>query len=271
MKEVLDRNVFVKRISYIILWIIGFILFFWSFFIVNSKQVWLISRFGSIKSQTYSAGLHFKIPLVDSAIIYTTQNIKSSIKTQGASKDLQNVDASLAINYAINPLKVKQVYTTLWSLIEVEDKVIEPAVHETLKSVVSMFNAEELISKRSEVSKKIQEQLQKKIEKYGVKMMDANIINFQFSSSFAEAIEKKVTVEQEALSEKNKLEKVKYEAEQKIVAAKAEAEQIRIQAEAIQKQGGKDYVKLKFIEKRDGKMPQTMLADDTSMILNLKE
>ncbi len=64
-----------------------------------------------------------------------------------------------------------------------------------------------------------------------------NIVNFDFSSSFNEAIEKKVTAEQEALAEKNKLEKVKYESEQKIVAAEAQAKAIEIQAKAIQNQG----------------------------------
>ena len=265
------ENQFVK-LSGIVLWgIIALIGLFSSFFVVESKEIGLISRFGSIQNQTYGAGLHFKIPFADSVIVYSVQNIKSSIQTQGASKDLQNVDASLAINYAIIPTKAKEVYTTLWTLRDVENKIIEPSVHETLKSVVSQFNAEELISKRAEVSLKIQEQLQKKIEKYGVKMMDANIVNFQFSKSFADAIENKVTIEQEALSEKNKLEKVKYEAEQKIVAAKAEAEQIRIQAEAIQKQGGKEYVKLKFIEKWNGELPNTIMGEGANAIFDLKE
>lgn len=265
------ENQFMK-LSGIVLWgIIALIGLFSSFFVVESKEIGLISRFGSIQNQTYWAGLHFKIPFADSVIVYSVQNIKSSIQTQGASKDLQNVDASLAINYAIIPTKAKEVYTTLGTLRDVENKIIEPSVHETLKSVVSQFNAEELISKRAEVSLKIQEQLQKKIEKYGVKMMDANIVNFQFSKSFADAIENKVTIEQEALSEKNKLEKVKYEAEQKIVAAKAEAEQIRIQAEAIQKQGGKEYVKLKFIEKWNGELPTTIMGEGVNAILDLKD
>ena len=85
-----------------------------------------------------------------------------------------------------------------------------------------------------------------------------NIVNFDFSKSFNDAIEAKVTAEQEALAEKNKLEKVKYESEQKIVAAEAQAKAIEIQAKAIQSQGGKEYVNLKWVEKWDGKLPETI-------------
>jgi uncharacterized membrane protein YqiK len=52
---------------------------------------------------------------------------------------------------------------------------------------------------------------------------------------------------------------VKFQAQQSIERAKAEAESIRIQAEAIKSQGGAEYVNLKWIEKRDGKLPATSL------------
>ena len=93
-----------------------------------------------------------------------------------------------------------------------------------------------------------------------------NIVNFDFSKSFNDAIEAKVTAEQNALAEKNKLEKVKYESEQKVVAAEAQAKAIEIQAKAIQTQWGAEYVKLKWIEKWNGKLPDTMAWQDTSLI-----
>jgi len=43
-----------------------------------------------------------------------------------------------------------------------------------------------------------------------------SIVNFDFSQSFNQAIEAKVTAEQNALASKNKLDQVKYEAEQRI-------------------------------------------------------
>lgn len=77
--------------------------------------------------------------------------------------------------------------------------------------------------------------------------------------------------EQEALAEKNKLESVKFQAQQSIERAKAEAESIRIQAEAIKSQGGAEYVNLKWIEKRDGKLPSTSLGNSNGLIYNLNK
>ncbi len=80
-----------------------------------------------------------------------------------------------------------------------------------------------------------------------------------------------MTAEQNALAAKNKLEQVKFEAEQRIAQAQAEAEAIRIQAEAIQNQGGAEYVNLKAIEKWDGKLPVYSLGSATPFInLNAK-
>ena len=67
-------------------------------------------------------------------------------------------------------------------------------------------------------------------------------------------------------STKNKLAQVKYAAEKPVARAQAEATTIRIQAEAIQKQGGAEYVKLKWIEKWNGALPTTSLAGATPLI-----
>ena len=61
-----------------------------------------------------------------------------------------------------------------------------------------------------------------------------------------------MTAVQNAEAAKNKLEQVKYEKEQRIAQAQGEAEAIRISAQAINSQGGEDYVKLKAIEKWNG-------------------
>ncbi len=97
-----------------------------------------------------------------------------------------------------------------------------------------------------------------------------NITNFQFSESFSAAIEAKVTAVQNAEAQKNKLEQVKYEAQQKIETAKAEAETIRISAQAINSQGGTDYVNLKAIEKWNGVLPTQFVPGSSMPFINVK-
>ena len=151
--------------------------------------------------------------------------------------------------------------------LKLEDTLLAPAIQESVKAATAKYTAEELITKRELVRTDIENALKDKIVKYGVNIVQVNIVNFEFSKSFDMSIEAKVKAEQDALAQKNKLEQVKYEAQQKIESAKAEAETIRIQAEAIQKQGGAEYIQLKWIEKWSGQLPTTSLG--TSMIPNI--
>lgn len=146
--------------------------------------------------------------------------------------------------------------------------VVIPNIKEAIRSVVAKYKADELITKRAEVSSLIHEKLQNKLNEFGLQVSDTNIQDITFSDKFNESIENKVKAEQDALAKKNELEKTKYEAEQQIVKAKAEAETIRIQAEAVKSQGGAEYVQLKRIEKRDGKLPTTNLGENTNVLWN---
>lgn len=171
---------------------------------------------------------------------------------------MQTVDATIVVNYKFKESEVVNLYKNVGKEERVQEKILEPAIQEVFKSVVAKFSAEQLITERSAVSKEIESTLNKRLESYGIQIQSFNIVNFNFSKSFNDAIEAKVTAEQNALAEKNKLEQVKYEAEQKVVAAEAQAKAIEIQAKAIQNQGGKEYVNLKWIEKWDGKLPVTV-------------
>jgi regulator of protease activity HflC (stomatin/prohibitin superfamily) len=118
-----------------------------------------------------------------------------------------------------------------------------------------------LITKRDDVRDSITTKLENKLTERGLIINDVNITDFEFSAEFDRAIEQKVKAEQEALKAKEDLERVKFEAQQQIEKSKAEAEKIRIQAEAITKQGGEEYVKLQWIQKWNGQLPSTMLSE----------
>jgi len=90
---------------------------------------------------------------------------------------------------------------------------------------ISGFTAEELITKR--------EQVREDIKNHDILVDEFNIVNFEFSKIFNEAIEAKVTAEQQALAAKNKLEQIKFEADQKVAEAKGKAEAITIESNAV--------------------------------------
>lgn len=224
-----------------------------AFYTIPAGSRGVLLTFGKPNMNAMGEGLHFKIPLVQSIIKMDVKTLKYEADLTAASKDLQDVNTKIAINYHIIPESVPEIYKTIGT--NYAEKVIYPLEQETNKAATSKFTAEELITNRDQVRQNMKDNLAEKLQTRGIIIEEVSIINFAFSPSFSQAIEGKVTAEQNALAAKNKLEQVKYEAQQRVAQATAEAEAIKIQAQAITQQGGKDYVQLQAISKWDGKMP----------------
>jgi prohibitin 2 len=167
----------------------------------------------------------------------------------GASKDLQDVSIVTAVNYRVNGKKATDLFRNVGT--KYEENIVAPAIQESIKSISALYTAEELIIKRQEVSSKMQEKLQSKVEKYGLIIDNFNVINFNFSQAFNQAIEEKQVAEQKVATAKNELERKKIEAEQKIVEAEASAKANQLMEQSLTD----GILTQRFIEKWDGKLP----------------
>ena len=244
--------------------VIGLIVTLSSFYTVPDGSRGLSFTFGKLEKMT-EPGLHFKVPFVESYKIVDVLTKKGDSPASAGTKDLQTVNAKVSFNWTYQIDQLETIYSTHG--LDLESKVIDPRVQEAVKGVVAKYSAEELISKRQEIKDKITTNLKTMVSKYGVKLDAVQITDFAFNRKFVEAIERKQIAEQNALTAKNDLERIKVEAQQKIENAKAEAKQIQIQAEAIRKQGGKEYVQLQWIEKWNGVQPTHMLAKDAQFMV----
>lgn len=239
-----------------------------SFTIVGTSRVGVVTTFGKPHPEILREGPHFVLPVSNVHEVFTGLDTAKAEKMSAASKDLQAVAASVTAQYAVDPAKARDLYIANPSL-NYRSAFIEPALFETFKGVTSRYTAEELVTKRTQVSADFTDALSAKLMQFHVRVQNVNITDFNFSKAFDEAIEAKVTATQKAETAKNDLERVKFEADQRIAQAKGEAEAIRIQVEAITKQGGAEYVSLKAVEKWDGKLPQYQMGGATPFI-NIK-
>ena len=178
-----------------------------SFTTIKSGEVGIRVRFGKVVNKSTHEGVNFKIPVIERIEKMNVRVQKSEVKTTSSSKDLQEVDMSLAVNYRIDNKKAIELYKTVGT--NYKEVILEPAIQESIKATTSKYTAEELITKRSEVSTKSMEELSKKVEKYGLSISDFNITNFSFSAEFDKAIEEKQVAEQKVLTAKQELEKEK--------------------------------------------------------------
>lgn len=251
----------------IILGMFGLVLVFSMAGTISTGEVGIRTTLSKVTT-TQGPGLYFKLPFFQGMNVINTQTQKEQINANAASNDLQTVSTSVAINYSIDPESAIDLFSRVGT--EYKSKIIDPAIQEVVKAVTAQYTAEQLITKRAEVTDKIKVGLAERLASNHINVEQVSITNFDFSASFNEAIEKKVTAEQNALAAKNKLEQVKYEKEQMITKAQGEAESIRIQAQAINSQGGADYVQLQAIAKWNGVLPAQMIPNGTLPILNLK-
>lgn len=252
-----------KMFRNIVIIIVAIIVINSCFFVVSPMERAIKITLGNLSNTVYREGFHFKVPFFQTVTIVDLTIDRADAVAKSASKDLQNIVTTVAVNYQINEVDILNMYKLVWVNHEsIENNVFSSAIQEAVKSATAKYTAEELITKRELVRNEIEGILKDKTKNYWLLISQVNIVNFEFSDSFDASIESKVRAEQDALTQRNKLEQVKYEAQQQIERAKAEAETIRISAEAIQKQGGAAYVQLKWIEKWNGQLPTTSLGDN---------
>ena len=261
-----------KMVTHGVLLLVTLIVLFGSFGTVGAGERGVKTRFAAVVG-TVEQGLYFKLPFIEKVnkMNVQTKTVKYELEDPlySASKDLQDVKIAVVLNYRIDPTKVTTIYQQYGTVEQYEERIIRPAVRDTVKAVASQFTAEELVTKRAEFTDKVALVLNERLAVQFVTTERVNITNFEFSKSFTEAIEAKVTAVQNAEASKNKLEQIKFEAQQTVETAKAQAEAIRIQAQAITQQGGEDYVRLKATEKWNGVLPQQLLSN-TIPFINIK-
>jgi len=248
--------------------IIILIILFSTLYTIHAGQRGVLLTFGKPDPVAKGEGLHIKWPWpIQSIVKLDVKTQKYAVdKATAASKDLQTVTTDVTLNYNLNPADVPHLYQTIGE--DYQNTVIAPAIQEVIKSATAQYTAEELITKRPEVKDKIDLALKERLSSFNIFVQTVSITNFDFSKSFNDAIELKVTAEQNALAAKNKLAQVEYEAQQRITQAEGEAKAIQIQADAIRSQGGAAYVQLQAIKQWDGKLPTFMGGNGVIPFLN---
>ena len=227
-----------------------------SFVIVEAGNRGVVLQLGAVKPITLEEGPHFKIPFIQEVINIDVKVQKRESEQTAASRDLQVVTTKVAVNFHLTPETVNKLYQNVG--LEFNTKIVDPAIGESLKAVTAQYTAEELISKRPEVSTKVKELLATKLAKYNMLLDDINITEFNFSSEYNQAIEQKQIAEQQALKAQLDLQRIEIEAKQKIEQAKAEAESLRLQKQEVTPELvelRKIEAQIKAIEKWDGKLP----------------
>ena len=244
----IDGKKIISRIAY---GLVALIILFGTFGTIGAGERGILLQFGAVKDKVFNEGLYVKIPFVQSVVKIDVKIQKDEVPATASSKDLQIVTSRIALNYHLLPESVNRVWQEVGK--NYNSRIISPAIQESVKAETAKFTAEELITKRETVKDQIKANLAERLLQNFIIVDEFNIIDFDFSAAFNEAIEAKVKAEQLKLKADRDLERIRIEAEQRIVNAEAKAKAIEIEAQALK--ANAQIVELRWIEKWDGVVP----------------
>lgn len=271
-----DGKIFGVIFGSIIGGIILLTLIFGSFGVVQTGEIGVKTRLGRLVG-TVDTGLYFKTPFIEKVqkLETRTRVIKNEhyVNEQGevisdnalesASSDSQNVRVSVVVNYSIDQTKAIEIFTKYKTIDRYEEGVIKPIIKDIVKVSSAKFSAPELITKRADFNTLASESIRTAISEKGAVFEQANITNIEFSPAYTNAIEKKVTAEQEALAAKNNLDKSRFEAEAIRITSEAANNEKYIQLQELE-------VQKEAVKKWNGVLPVQMIPGQSVPFINVK-
>jgi len=193
------------------------------------------------------------------------------------SKDGSEFHVSPLLNYSVKRERVPYIFAKYRvELSQIESGFLKTAVYDAFRVVANSYTADALISNRQEFEKKVREVLVKQLEPEGftLSQFTSNLI---YPATFKRAIEAKNNAVQTALTAENQVKTAEAEAKIKIAraegAAKALLTNARAEAESNklrQQTLTPLLLQQMWIERWNGKLPETMLGDKTNAMIGIK-
>ena len=238
-----------------------------SFVILNPGQAGVLSILGKAQDGVLLEGIHFRPPLVSNVDIYDLTVQKFEVPAESSTRDLQDLRASFAINFRLDPVQVVEIRRKQGTLQNIVSKIIAPQTQESFKIAAAKRTVEEAITKRSELKEDFDTALGDRLDKYGIIVLDTSVVDLTFSPEFARAVEDKQIAEQKSQRAVYIAKEAEQEAQADINRAKGKAEAQRLLAETLRAQGGELVLKKEAIEAwREGgaQMPRVLVTGGES-------
>jgi regulator of protease activity HflC (stomatin/prohibitin superfamily) len=237
-----------------------------AYVVINPGEAGVLSILGKARDGVLLEGIHIKPPLVSRVDVYDVTVQKFEVPAQSSTKDLQQLSASFAINFRLDPVQVVTIRRTQGSLQNIVSKIIAPQTQESFKVAAARRTVEEAITKRDELKQDFDVALGERLQKYGIIVLDTSVVDLTFSTEFSKAVEEKQIAEQRAQRAVYIAQEAEQEAEANVNRAKGQAEAQRLLRETLTP----ELLQKQAIDKWDGKFPQVMGGNGALPFINLE-
>ena len=227
------------------------------FVIVPAGERGVLLRFGAVQPMVLAEGLHPLLPVRDRVKPMSVRVQSRTLHSEAASRDLQDVDFDLAVSWHLLPERAALAYQRLGDGRAIESTVIEPALEDTLKAVVAVFTAEQLITERAAVKQALADRMGARLAGHDLVLDGIDLLQVQFSEPFRLAVEAKQVAEQDSRRAEYEAEKARRLAAARVFQAEGEARAGKLLQEGLTQ----EVLEHQAIEKWNGHLPLVMSRD----------
>ena len=252
-----------KKILILVIAVLAIIVLSESLFTVRENEYACTVRFSAIIDTTAEAGLHFKVPFIDSVKYFPNTTMLYDIPpSEVLTSDKQNMTVDCYILWSISDPKL--FYQTLGTT-GVAEQRLDALTYNELKTVMGTLAQADIINmedgaKRNEIYEGIAADVDALAQVYGIRVEDVKIKRFDLPDSNLQAVYDRMISERNQMAEKytadgnyeasiirNDVDKTvnilvsNAEAEAAKLVAEGEAEYMRLLAEAFDSEDKQDF------------------------------
>lgn len=136
----------------------------------------IFDRFQGVKPHVIGEGIHFMVPWLHQPIFFDIRTQSCTFAVSFKSKDLQTVNISLLTLFRPNAEILPAIYLNFGP--DFEKRILPSIINEVVKAIVAQFDASELNSQRTMVSKQITKILIERANQFGIILDDISIVIF---------------------------------------------------------------------------------------------
>ena len=258
-----------------------------SMYVVQENEYACTFRFAEIVNTEDSAGLHFKIPFIDSVKYFTKATMLYDIPpSEVLTSDKQNMTVDCYILWSITD--PQQFYRTLGTTLEAEER-LNAITYNALKTAMGTLAQADIINmndgaERNEIYESIATTVNNQVTDRGIHVEDVKIKQFDLPDSNLNAVYARMISERNQMAEKytaegnydasvirNEVDKQvniivsDAQAEAAKLEAEGEAEYMRLLAEAYNSDDKKDFYE--FTLALDA-LKQSLTGEEKTVILD---
>jgi len=221
-----------------------------SMYVVEENEYAFVLRFNKVETIRKEAGLHFKIPFLDSVKTLPSNTLQYDLAPSDVlTSDSKAMSVDSYVLWKItDPMTF---YKTVGSISEAQSR-LDAATYNALKNIIGTITQDSIITAsvedgRTDLNVTIYEQVKELTDDYGITVSDVKIKRFDLPAENEEAVYERMISDRKQIAEKHRAEgeaeatKLRSEVDKKVNILVSDAE---AQAAVIEAEGESEYMKM---------------------------